>query len=247
MKCFKLKIRAVAHSILDILFPPQCAACGVKLASSSATAICETCFSKIPARSGFICPACGRRLPDIQNLCHRDAGFILAAATDYGNAEARELLHALKYNHIRSAAHPIAEILAYYVTELVLHHGLITAGALLVPIPLHPRRERLRGYNQAMLVAQIFASKISPADLPVVTDALARVKHTHSQTECADYAERAKNIAGSFVVKNPDTVFGKTVIIFDDVYTSGATMREAARVLKLAGAKKVVGFVFAKA
>lgn len=240
------RIRNAGRFVLDILFPPQCVSCGKKFETRAARVICEQCFALIPTRSGFMCPTCGRRIPQFGEACHRETGFILAAATDYQNPQARETLHALKYSHIRSAAEPISEILAYYVTELILHHGLPTENTIIVPIPIHKSRLRARGYNQSLLIAELLQLKLLN-EIAVVPDALVRVRPTKSQTELKNYDEREKNVLGSFAVQNEESIAGKTVLLFDDVYTSGATMREAARELKRAGVRRVIGLVFAKA
>ncbi len=242
----KLKIRGFCRFILDILFPPQCVSCGKKFETHTERVICEQCFALIPTRSGFMCLICGRRVPQFGEVCHREACFILAAATDYKNPQARETLHALKYGHIRSAAEPISEILAYYVAELILHHGLPTENTIIVPIPIHKSRLRTRGYNQSLLISELLQLKLRN-ELRVAPDALMRVRPTKSQTELKNYDEREKNVSGSFTVRNAESIAGKTVLLFDDVYTSGATMREAARELKRARARRVVGLVFAKA
>lgn len=208
--------------------------------------MCQQCRSKIQIRSGLVCPECGRRMPSTDDLCHRSYGFILAAAANYENQETRQLIHALKYDNVKSAADLIAEILAYYAEELSLHHGLVIKESEIVPIPLHTRKKRARGYNQAELIAEALVKKLA-GDAPRINHALERVKFTRSQTECADYEKRNENILGSFSVKNDADVRGKTLLLLDDVFTSGATMREAARELKNAGAKRIIGLVFAKA
>lgn len=113
----------------------------------------------------------------------------------------------------------------------------------LVPIPLHPSRRRERGFNQSELLGRYVSEQLF---LPVFSDALIRQKPTHTQTTLADMNEKEKNVAGCFAVARPELVRNRKIIIVDDVFTSGATMNEAVRVLKSSGAKKIIALVVAK-
>ena len=106
---------AVVRFILDALFPPQCVPCGKKLPSSSRfVSACDECVARIPIRSGFICSMCGARQPTLHNECHKSA-IVIAAATDYTNREAQMLIHALKYNRVRSTTAPLVHVLMQYI------------------------------------------------------------------------------------------------------------------------------------
>lgn len=181
------------------------------------------------------------------DVCHPEAGFRLAAATDYGIFEARELLHALKYRGIRAAAEPISEILSHYLLKLSAYGGLPLRDAVLVPVPLHAKRIRERGYNQSLCIAEALARRLGEHAPHIYEDALRRVRNTKSQADIANRAERELNMQDSFAAENSECVSGKTVLLLDDVSTSGATLRAAARELKRAGARRVIGIVFAKA
>ena len=125
-------------------------------------------------------------------------------------------------------------------------------NTVLVPIPIYKNKERQRGFNQGRLIAEVIATILAgkferPQPLSIGNDCLVKIKPTASQTDCKDYKARTKNIAGSFGLKNPGSLKGKDVFLVDDVFTSGATMNEAARLLKEAGAHKIIGFVLTKA
>jgi len=114
---------------------------------------------------------------------------------------------------------------------------------LIVPVPLHSRRKRERGFNQAKLLAEIVARHFNLT----LIEALKRIKNTKPQAKIKDIEKRMKNISNCFVIKNPEMIQGKNIILVDDVFTSGATMNEAVKILKQNGAKKVIALVLAKA
>ncbi len=115
---------------------------------------------------------------------------------------------------------------------------------VVLPIPLGRNRLLERGFNQSELVARIFSSHFN---IPIETENLIRVKNTKAQSQVRGLDERIKNVAGAFEVKNMEALEGKDIILIDDVTTSGATLREAARVLKNCGVKKIVAMVAARA
>ncbi len=233
-------VQKIWSSFLDIIFPSLCVNC---LRRGEKT-LCSECFAKIEINNSFFCPECNRRLPadeellKTKNLCHPEARFILAAAAPYENKVVRELIHALKYNRTKAVLEPLGEIINQYVRKVIGNSGLETRDFVAVPIPLHPRKERERGFNQATLIAEMLPQRR--------TGNLVRIKNTKSQTNLRDGEERQRNVSGVFVVEKPEEVAGQNIILIDDVFTSGATMKEAVRVLKAAGAKKIIGFVIAK-
>lgn len=237
-------MRAVIQFLIDALFPPQCIPCGKKLLSTARfTCVCDECFGRIPIRTGFTCSLCGARQPSLINECHKGQPTI-AAATEYTNREAQLLIRALKYNAVRGASLPLASVLLKYLsarTEIATHNGF-----LLVPIPLHPRKIRTRGFNQSTLLAQELTRAL-PQKFLYSDQVLTRTRNTPSQTSKKTHAEREHNMRDAFMVQNPNAVKGKIIFLVDDVSTSGSTIREAARVVKRAGARSVVGLVVAKA
>jgi len=233
--------RSLLKRLISVIFPPLCVNCRRRIEDG---ALCGNCENLIEIRSGFACPECGRRLPEAGNVCHEKAKFILAAAAPYENPAVRELICALKYQRIKTVLEPISKITSKYIEKTIGNPKFETGNFVLISIPLHPEKERERGFNQAVLIARIVNDKLG---IGVQENNLIRVRRTSSQTRTKSYEEREKNVAGCFEVKNPELVAGKNVILVDDVFTSGATMKEAVRVLKNAGARKIIGFVVAKA
>ena len=255
---------SLAQYLLDIIFPPACLACKnyLKDEREKSDHLCATCSGKLEYLPGFLCPVCFRRLPTgaltttglPAVLYHRDAQFILAAPLRYNNPVVQELIQTLKYGGLKTAAEPLANVLAAYFTDSVRISRLEIGNFVLIPIPLHPAKERKRGFNQALVVAGVLRRNLlksfafNPLEgLPILAEAIVKTKDTPSQTGKEDYKARAENVRGVFEIKKPELVAGKDILLVDDVFTSGATMCEAVRALKSAGAKKVIAAVVARA
>ncbi len=164
----------------------------------------------------------------------------------YGNPATRALIHGLKYQNIRSALPSIEKMLKAYLDKTL---ALIPKEEYaIVPVPLHKRKEMMRGFNQAELIAKILEKYLLAHDYPVTyADFLKRGKSTKPQAELETFKEREINLAEAFFVENLEKIKNRRIILVDDVFTSGATMREAVRVLRRAGAKQIIGFVVALA
>jgi ComF family protein len=223
--------------ISGILFPPRCLACDATL---GAGIICEPCFEKIPRFKTLFCAECSARMPGMRKTCHRDTPYILGPACPYDDPTAKLLIRQLKFHDVRQAAEPLAGLLARYLADIAIN----TSEFILIPMPLSRRRRNERGFNQAEEIARRLAERLP---LNIRNDILARSRHAKPQTETTNAAERQRNILGCFSVVRPDAVFRKDIIILDDVTTSGATLGEAARTLKAAGARTIIGLAAAKA
>lgn len=222
---------------LDAVFPSHCLGCGIALAGGAL--ICEFCLAEIPVFKKLFCAICKARLPENKKICHRDAPYLLGAATDYHDEWVRQLVHNLKFKFLKPAAQPLASLLVAYAKEALPS----LEGFVVVPIPLSRARERERGFNQSALIGKIFSAHFS---MEFLTELLVRERHTKAQSEINDFSKRHENVAGCFSVLCPDLVKGKNLIVIDDVTTSGATFFEAAVTLKRAGAKKIICLAAAK-
>ena len=152
----------------------------------------------------------------------------------------RTMILRLKHGHNLLIARALAPYLAAVYLHLIKQPD---QTHLIVPVPLYKSRYRERGYNQSAVLAHEVASYL---DLPVVEDALSRVKKTRMQKQMTA-AERAANVQGAFAVARPDKIAGQDILLLDDVYTSGATSGECVRVLKAHGAKSVTILTIATA
>jgi ComF family protein len=213
---------------LEIFFPPLCIRC-------------RTYLSGEKDRENLLCSACFSRIPTYKTVSY-SPNFSLAAVSSYENESLRELLHAFKYDRFTAVEVPLRKIVSEYLKTVDIKN-VITADALVVPIPLHKKRLRQRGFNQSEYIARILGDMLS---LSIESGALTRTKDTPHQTTQKTKKERVESLRGSFAVINDEKVKNKTVILVDDVYTTGATMTEASKTLRRGGAKEVIGFVVAK-
>lgn len=232
-------IAKIKNLFLDILFPPQCLNCQITLEDrEKENAVCNKCRNEIILNNTFFCPVCKARLPDNRKTCHKDSKYLLAAATSYNNETIKNLIWVFKYKKWRRLKKPLGDLLINYLENIDYDFE----DYIIMPIPLHKNRERERGFNQSKLLAEIIAEKLK---INLITNCLKRIKNTKIQAELKELNQRRQNIENCFAVDNPDTIKNKNIILVDDVHTSGTTISEAANVLRLAGAKKIIALVIA--
>ena len=240
---------------LDILFPPICLNCQKylnALADADLTRtnakntfnkiLCDSCYSSIKINNTLFCPVCRARLANNEKICHFNSPYLLAAATNYDDPVIQNLIHYFKYKGLENLSPILGEILIKYLEDIFRNSKFIIHNSILVPIPLHFWREKQRGFNQSKLLAKNIANHYN---IPLVEN-LKRIKNTDPQAKSKNSEERIKNISGCFEVKNSESIAGKNVILIDDVFTSGATMDEAVKILKKNGAKKIIALIMAK-
>lgn len=224
-------------SFLDLLFPSRCLVCGKR--GAPAEYLCGECAQKIPIHQTLFCALCGARLPHNRAVCHKDEPYLLGAATNYQHPSVKILIRTLKFKLVRGVAEPLTGLIIRYANGL----NLPLEEYVVVPIPLGPRREKSRGFNQAELITQIFAAKFN---LPLQNNLLYRGRETKPQSELKGLAERRTNLVTSFALKDGVEVPSK-IILVDDVTTSGVTLHAAAEVLKQSGARKIIALTVARA
>ena len=227
--------------ILDILFPPICLGCQSPLLETERdNRICQKCLGSIQIYSSFYCPKCKSRVPNEEKTCHKEIKFLLAPAADYQNRAVKNLIWFLKYHRWQSIIKVFEPIINNYLG--ILNYNF--KDFVIIPIPLHSDRLKERGFNQSELIAKIFSQKTNTV---LNINNLKRIRATENQAELKNIDERTKNVKSCFVLNNPSEVENKNIILVDDVFTTGSTMSEAVKILKQAGAKKLIAFVFAKA
>ena len=226
--------RRWVEPVLTVVFPSACAACGRSLAQPTRGPLCGPCWEALPRHQAPAC-RCGLPLPPHRPTCGRcrRGRQPLAAGASLGPYEGplRVVIHELKYRGCRRVAGRLAEALL----EEEGVRALVAGGHVLVPVPLHPRRMRERGFNQAALIARELGRRTGR---PCGDRALVRREDTVPQTGLSAAARR-RNVARAFAVQRRGLVDGRVVVLVDDVFTTGATAYACARALRGAGAREV--------
>jgi ComF family protein len=231
----------IKNIILDILFPSICLNCRSGLTGQEKDGkICQKCLNSIRIYSSFFCPKCRSRVPGEEKQCHKEIKFLLAPATDYQNQAVKNLVWFLKYHRWQSIINILEPIINNYLDILNCDLKNFTV----IPIPLHPDRLKERGFNQSELLAGTISEKTGAV---LDKNNLKRIKSTKNQAELKNIDERVENIKNCFALNDPKEIENKNIVLVDDVFTTGSTMSEAVKILKTAGAKKIIAFVFAKA
>ncbi|MDO8601536.1 MAG: phosphoribosyltransferase family protein [bacterium] len=226
--------------LLDTLFQPHCKTCATPLTGPAKRyTICASCLDAIQIETTLCCVICRARLADDTRVCHSSAPLRLAAVGRYSDERLRSLVTRIKYRRHTSAMSALAVLIDRYLGNLSFDF----TNYHVIPIPLHVERERKRGFNQSMLIAEIIAERLH---LPLLKNELIKTKSTPPQAKTENLKERVKNLSGCFTVLQPKDVAGKKILLVDDVCTSGTTLIEAAQTLKQAKARNIIGFVIAK-
>jgi ComF family protein len=227
------------RDLLEFIYPAACLICEQPQTSRRTHLLCEKCLEEIAS-----CP-----LPNVHAISaafdkvgeHLDA---VHAGWPF-DAPMQAVIHAFKYRRRPSLSKVFGIMLAQRLQNVFVREIQQTAAfdAILVPVPLHRRRGRERGFNQSMLLAQTLAGIWKMKILP---RALERIRFTQQQAKLTA-AERQKNVEGAFAPTAKFNLSNRTIILVDDVFTTGATMNACASALKAAGAVRVIGLVMAKA
>ena len=272
--------KRLAQVILDMVFPPRCLVCncffkspfdhtGVHHPSTAEREFinlfpesyppggafcCSDCMRTFKAISAPLCSCCGMMFKSRQGENHfcgdcitRPKGFRIARAAVVNNQQLMTAIHRFKY----AGKVQLAKLLGGLMLNAYRRFWKQEKFDLVLPVPLHTKKFRKRGFNQSYLLIHSWKAISSPAadalsSIPLRTDVLIKHKATLPQTGLGRQ-QRLKNIKNAFRVQNPQQVVGKKVLLIDDVYTTGATVNECARVLLKAGAKFVDVLTVARA
>ena len=228
------RVKRLGGLTLDLLFPKTCLGCG-----KVGELLCAKCLRSLPRLYPPICPKCGR--PQASGaLCAScvswDANIDgIRAPLRFGGLT-REAVHQLKYRNLRILALTLATLMRDYLEKNPL------PADVLIPVPLHAKRLRERGYNQSELLAAELGKLMS---LPVMTDRLVRQKYALPQARTKSVEERRTNLTDAFACED-NVVKDRRVLLIDDVSTSASTLDACAAALKAGGAASVWGFVLAR-
>lgn len=237
----------LSENLFSVLFPSDCRICGQPLLNISRLPVCRECLGTIVPIEGKVCSICSERVlssyaeADDDGLircpvCRRvKRPFARAAAYGSYDGALRELVHLLKYDGVRPAATVLGRMLAEAITGL--QPAFPQKPVLMVPVPLYKGKRHQRGFNQAELIAR-HALKALKGTLAIRTDILLRSRETRSQIGLTSH-QRRENLRGAFAVARAQEVTGREILLVDDVYTTGTTVTECAKVLRRAGADQV--------
>lgn len=227
-------LRRFLHSSLDFIFPPVCVSC-----QQLGAPLCDGCQALIARPRDPLCPHCGRAVEQpvkACDFCRRHPLPLRVRAAALYTEPLRRAVHGLKYEGLFALASPLAALM---VEEWPCWS---TPADLVLPIPLHPERERERGYNQTVLLVREFCRRLN---LEPDATALSRIRYTRPQVELG-VRERLQNVRGAFRADRKK-VTQKRILLVDDVCTTGATLTAAADALLGAGAQSVSAYVLARA
>ena len=232
--------------IADIIFPPCCVVCGELLLHHSSLPLCEKCLAGIRFIDSPLCPRCGIPFPaeeDNDHLCGQclteERPYALARSVGRYEGALLTAIHKFKYHGKTGIGKALGNIMADFAS------GIWEMGTfdLIIPVPLHIKKLRERGFNQAVIMARELSKRFA---VPLDFSSLKRVKFTPPQVGMGR-KERSLNVKGAFSAVKPRNISGKKILLIDDVYTTGSTLMECSRVLIGAHAGAVAILTMARA
>jgi ComF family protein len=242
---------SLLRRLLDVIYPPRCLICREFLPTDSGDEsgaprfLCHPCLSRFRPIVPPLCPVCGRPFPapggedHLCEACLKHPPAYEATRAPYRfEGPLMEAIHRFKYGGNPSIAHSLGPLLAGFARTWLAEDE----DRVIMPVPLHPKRLRERGFNQSLLLARHVAREL---ETEVDFLSLRRVRYTPPQTTLPKEARR-KNVRGAFQLHNPGPYKGKSVLLVDDVATTGNTLNECARALTRSGCRKVRCLVLAR-
>lgn len=226
--------------ILNLFFPRFCIGC-----QKEGYYFCQDCLSLLEILEYQYC-LCKKPKRLFRNgkcsLCYYKKLNGLYFASAYQNQFLQKLIHQFKYEpYVKELAEPLASLIITHF-EFLSNLPEFSQDWILAPVPLSLKKEKRRGFNQAAEIAKKLSKKLK---LSLISDVLLKIKEVSPQVELEEKA-RMENPQGAFLIKNKEKISDKKILLIDDVYTTGATMEECARILKEAGAKEVWGVAVAR-
>jgi len=216
--------KKIKNFILDILYPKFCLNCG-----REGSYLCSDCQSTLEVSSSHT---------EYQTEEIKDLYFALP----YQNQLIKNLIKLFKYQpFVKELSQPLSSLIITHF-QLIEKSPADLAGYILMPVPLEKKKLKWRGFNQAEELAKELNSFLK---IPLINEVLIKTKETLPQAELSG-KEREENIKGVFSCRNKEKISGKKILLVDDIYTTGSTMKEAARVAKAAGAKEIIGIAVAR-
>ena len=236
----------LTHSIFEFvantLFPKQCYQC-----KQADTYLCkECCVAILKHTPETVCPHCLTRVPygELKKQCYNS--FLvnkLFIATTYQNQCVKKMFRDFKYRRAKALAYPLAAFLVAWLT--VHRYNQFQKNTIVVPVPSHKRREKDRGFHPATALAQQLANAYQ---LPLATNVVYKHKNIGFQTHIKNAQQRRENVEGCFTLtpQAAQKTKQKTILLVDDIITTGSTMRECAKTLRKTRPKEIIGLAVAR-
>src|SRR5262245_53847321 len=238
----KSAVKVATQSLFSVLFPSDCRICRFPLVNVSRLPVCEPCLEQIVPLDGTLCRVCGEKLFSVHVqsedgplcwLCRRvRPEFRQAVSFGAYDGPLRDLIHLFKYSGVKPAGTVLAGLLGQAVGQVALPDQVVV-----IPVPLWPGKRHERGFNQAEAIARAFVAGRESESIQLHATTLVRTRQTASQTGLTRKQRRA-NVRGAFAVRAPEHVRERSILLIDDVMTTGTTVNECARVLRRSGAKE---------
>jgi ComF family protein len=239
-------LKEILTGIADLIFPPRCITCGELLEQHGPLPFCPPCMAGIHFIGSPLCPRCGTPFPAAEGEDHLCGECLIterpyAVARSVGRYEETLLtaIHRFKYRGKTGIGDLLSRIMADFADNI----WDMKAFERILPVPLHRRRLRERGFNQAVILARGLSKRFN---IPLDFTSLRRDLFTPPQVGL-DRKQRSANVQGAFTVTHPERIVGRRLLLVDDVYTTGSTLTECARVLIRAKAEAVAVLTMARA
>ena len=229
----------ILNSLTNLFYPPHCFSCNERINDSAI--LCRKCSDELVGLKENSCVFCNKNTVNsfICEECKQEYPFDEVVSAYIFNLPLQRMIHHFKYNELKK----IGTFLGYKLAEILSTYSFISDTDYIIPVPLHKTKKRFRGFNQSEIIAKALSVKLN---IPILKNVLKRKKFTQTQTKLKKH-EREKNVANAFQVKNFGTIKNKSLLLVDDVLTTGSTMKSIALLLKENLAKHIYVCTLARA
>ena len=220
-------MKRIGEKLLDWLYPPRCIFCEQILPIQGERHSCIECYSHLPWNEGTLCQICGKSIPDEKNICYECSAkkpyFIQGFGVFRYEGMVQDALYRFKYGGHREYGKDFAAIIEPYLAKYIQSLPI----DIIIPVPLHKKRQRQRGYNQAEQIGKYIGQLLK---IPMENHILLRSKDTPPQSQLSAFA-RWNNSKDAFTIIDNSKIKGKFILLIDDIYTTGSTINACSKAL----------------